>query len=136
MNNDDAKIYVFYCANSLSPMDVAQIERKFDGRIKSISLPCSGKADLQYLVKAFETGADGLAILTCPLGDCRHLEGNMRANKRCEAVGELLEEIGMGTGRTCVIECVQDQPDAALSKLKKFCSGIKHLSRTGASTTA
>jgi coenzyme F420-reducing hydrogenase delta subunit len=136
MNNDDTKIYVFYCANSLSQRDVAQLDDKLDGRIKSISLPCSGKADLQYLVKAFETGADGLAIVTCEMGTCRHLEGNMRAHKRCEAVGALLEEVGVGAGRTCVIEYVQNQPDAALNKLVKFCSGIKHLSRTGASTSA
>ena len=53
--------------------------------IKTISLPCSGKVDIPYLLKAFETGADGVAIVTCKKNECRHFEGNLRAHKRAEA---------------------------------------------------
>ena len=67
--------------------------------IKVISMPCSGKLDILYLTKAFDTGADGAAIMICKEGECRYMEGNMRARKRAEAIDELLEETGLGRGR-------------------------------------
>ena len=58
--------------------------------IKVISMPCSGKLDILYLTKAFDTGADGAAIMICKEGECRYMEGNMRARKRAQAIDELL----------------------------------------------
>jgi coenzyme F420-reducing hydrogenase delta subunit len=48
------------------------------------------------ILKAFETGADGLALVTCPKNECHYLEGNLRAPKRVEEANCLLEEAGMG----------------------------------------
>ena len=67
--------------------------------------PVPGKVDIPYLIKAFETGADGVVIVTCKKNECRHFEGNLRAHKRAEAVESLLEEIGMSAGRMAVVEC-------------------------------
>ena len=53
--------------------------------LKTISLPCSGKVDIPYLLKAFETGADGVAIVTCQKNECRHFEGNLRARPATNA---------------------------------------------------
>jgi coenzyme F420-reducing hydrogenase delta subunit len=104
MENKTLKIYLFYCSNSLDARELSQCRDELkDHHLKEISLPCSGKLDIPYLVKAFETGADGVLIITCEIGQCRHLEGNMRAEKRSEAVNSLLEEIGAGTGRIAVI---------------------------------
>jgi coenzyme F420-reducing hydrogenase delta subunit len=75
------------------------VKRERDNRLKTISLPCSGKLELIYLLKAFESGADGAMLVTCKEGECRYLEGNLRAQKRSEAVSALLEETGFGSGR-------------------------------------
>ena len=91
--------------------------------MKNLSL----KIYIPYLVKAFETGADGVVIVTCELGQCRHLEGNMRAEKRAEAVDSLLEEIGTGTGRITVIHVKEDRPEQTISKIKDFCAGINQI---------
>ena len=72
--------------------------------ITMVSLPCSGKVNLLYLLKAFEKGADGVLLVTCRQGDCKFLEGNLRAQKRSEAVDALLEEIGLGRGRMRVVQ--------------------------------
>jgi len=130
MNNDALKIYLFYCSNSLEPTELAQCcsEIKADSnsyQIKTISLPCSGKLDLLYLVKAFETGADGAVIVTCRLNECRNFEGNFRARKRAEAVNALLEEIGMGSGRMAVIHFKDEGLKQVITELKDFCSKIK-----------
>ena len=73
--------------------DQAELAQRYSQRTKEvsiISMPCSGKLDILYLTKAFDTGADGAAIMMCKEGECRYMEGNLRAVKRVEAVDELL----------------------------------------------
>ena len=101
---------------------------KLDGVVvKTISLPCSGKIDVPYLVKAFETGADGAVIVTCKQNECQHLEGNLRANKRAEAVESLLEEIGMGKGRMAVIMLKEGGVEQAIGEIRAFLGRVRNL---------
>lgn len=119
------KIYLFYCSNSLTGDELLQCSNELqDYQLKTISLPCSGKIDIPYLIKAFETGADGTIIITCELDQCRHFEGNMRAEKRAEAVDSLLEEIGVGTGRITVIHVKEGRIEETVDEIKKFCVRI------------
>jgi coenzyme F420-reducing hydrogenase delta subunit len=103
-NNKPMTIYIFYCSNSLDASAARQaLANKDNSQIKTVSLPCSGKVNLLYLLKAFETGADGVLLVTCKHGECQFLEGNLRAQKRSEAVDSMLEEIGFGSGRMKII---------------------------------
>jgi coenzyme F420-reducing hydrogenase delta subunit len=124
------KMYVFYCSNSLDESLLANGLSGLDGiTVKTIGLPCSGKVDIPYLVKAFETGADGAVLVTCKESECKHLEGNMRAGKRVEAVESLLEEIGMGKGRMTFIRVKDDEGNAELTinEIKKFFEKVANL---------
>jgi coenzyme F420-reducing hydrogenase delta subunit len=128
MNRRAVKTYVFYCSNHLAAGQFAGLGHGLEGdTIKTISLPCSGKVDVPYLIKAFETGADGVAIVTCPKNECRHFEGNLRAHKRAEAVESLLEEIGLPAGRMAVFECGQQGADQVLGQIKQFIDGVRNL---------
>jgi len=125
MENRALKIYLFYCSNSLDGNELSQCRDELQAhQLKTISLPCSGKIDIPYLVKAFETGADGTIIITCELDKCRHFEGNMRAEKRAEAVDSLLEEIGVGIGRITVIHAKEGCIEETIGEVKKFCERI------------
>ena len=105
MDNRPLKIYLFFCSNSFDTDTARRYCAAKEGEeLKAISLPCSGKVDLLYLVKAFETGADGVMVITCKQDACRYLEGNLRAARRVEAVDSLLEEIGLGKGRIKIIK--------------------------------
>ncbi len=87
-----------------------------------ISLPCSGKVDIPYMIKAFETGANGVLVITCPEGKCHNLEGNLRAKKRVQAVDSLLEEMGMGKGRIGVIQLEEGDTERIIEKIEEFIS--------------
>jgi coenzyme F420-reducing hydrogenase delta subunit len=129
MNNRAIKMYVFYCSNSIEPEQMASGLGKLDGvTVKTVSLPCSGKIDVPYLAKAFETGADGAVIVTCKQNECQHLEGNLRANKRAEAVESLLEEIGMGRGRMAVVMLKDGGVEQALGEIRDFIGRVRHAS--------
>ena len=97
MKNPSITISLFYCANSLTPEEISRCNDIIkDVKINSVSLPCSGKVNLLYLLKAIETGSDAVLLATCKFGDCKFLQGNIRAEKRVEAVDELLNESGLG----------------------------------------
>jgi coenzyme F420-reducing hydrogenase delta subunit len=135
MRNSQLKIYLFYCSNSFDPAELLSAYGENSDELKTFPLPCSGKIDIRYLAKAFETGADGAAILTCKVGDCRYLEGNLRARKRAEAIDLLLEETGMGQGRITVIPASDTGMDAVIRELRRFHSTITKLT-SGTSRTA
>lgn len=120
-------IHIFYCANCLDSNALRQALGKEDNgdnkdTIQTVSLPCSGKVNLLYLLKAFEKGADSVLLVTCPQDECKFLEGNLRANKRAQAVDGMLEEIGLGKGRMKVIQKSKDgitQITDALDQIRK-----------------
>ena len=76
-----------------------------------MSLPCSGKVTIPYLLKALENGADGVLLMTCPREACRFLEGSSRAGRRVRAVDDLMEETGLGRGRIRAVQ-IPDRQDA------------------------
>ena len=115
MNSNKIKIKLFCCSTSFEPAELAQGNNGHGDELKIIPLPCSGKIDILYLTKAFETGADGVAVITCKKGECQFLEGNLRAEKRVEAVDALLEEIGLGKGRMVMMQ----MGDGGIEQLKK-----------------
>ncbi len=98
------KIYLFCCSSSFEPAELMQSLNGHGADFTLVPLPCSGKVDILYLTRAFDTGADGAAVITCKTGDCRYLEGNLRAAKRVQAVDALLVEAGLEPGRTTVIQ--------------------------------
>ncbi len=87
-----------YCASMAG--DTAGLMRlSYPASVKLIKLPCSGKVDVEYLLRAFAEGADGVYIVACPIGNCHHLQGNARATKRIAYTKKLLDEIGLGGER-------------------------------------
>ena len=67
--------------------------------VKIIRIPCTGKVDALYLLKAIENGVDGVYVAGCEEGDCHFLRGNIRAKKRVGYVKEILRDIGINPGR-------------------------------------
>ena len=90
------KITVFHCTNVLNDIRFSESE---DYEIKSIPLPCSSMTREVTLLKAFESGADAVLVLVCPVTTCHYLEGNIRANKRVNRVKKLLDDIGLDSRR-------------------------------------
>jgi coenzyme F420-reducing hydrogenase delta subunit len=94
-------------------------------QLKTISLPCSGKLELIYLLKAFESGADGVVLITCKHGECRYLEGNLRAEKRVGAIRTLLEEIGLDKGCMELIQQEDGGVKSVMNDVEEFIARIR-----------
>ena len=72
---------------------------EYPANVKLIKLPCTGKTDAKYLLKAFEDGADGVYVIACPKGNCHHVRGNERGELRVERTKKMLDEIGLNGAR-------------------------------------
>ncbi|GAB4267479.1 methyl-viologen-reducing hydrogenase delta subunit [Thermincola ferriacetica] len=100
MNNQNSfepKLVVFCCENSglLAAEQAGKMQLCYPDRVDLIKLPCAGKIDVIYFLKALEKGADGAILLACHQENCRFLKGNSRAGQRVVQVKKMLKEIGI-----------------------------------------
>jgi len=97
----DLSIAVFFCQQLDPDQDVNRraLERELGKRIRFFPLPCSGRIDALHLMRALESGADKVYVVTCPEGACHYREGNIRARKRIAYAQGLIEEIGLDRNR-------------------------------------
>jgi F420-non-reducing hydrogenase iron-sulfur subunit len=91
-----------YCAYAAADLAGA-MRLEYPTSIKVIELPCTGKIDVLYVLRAFEDGADGVLVAGWLEGDCHYLEGNLNARRRIEYAQKLLEEIGLEGRRVQMI---------------------------------
>ena len=71
----------------------------YPSNVKVVKVPCTGRVDILLILKAFESGVDGVYVAGCREGECHFLRGNLRARRRVEYVKKLLDEVGLGGGR-------------------------------------
>ena len=83
-----------YCAY-MAADTAGALRQSYPANVKLVRLPCTGKTDVQYLLDAFEQGADGVYVVACPLGNCHHVRGNERGQARVARARRLLESIGL-----------------------------------------
>ena len=90
-----SNITAFCCQNALyTQAEAATISRPRVAGVQIIEVPCSGKIDAIYLLKAFEKGADGVVVVACDPKQCTTIEGCKRLGKRVERTKKLLAEAG------------------------------------------
>ena len=71
------------------------LRQEYPAEVKIVRLPCTGKTDTQYLLDAFDEGADGVMVIACSLGNCHHEHGNERARARTQRTQKILECVGL-----------------------------------------
>ena len=87
-----------YCAYAAADL-AGSMRLQYPANVRIFRLPCTGKIEVNYLLKAFEYGADGVIVAGCLEGGCHFQEGNLRARKRVARAKEFLEEIGLEPDR-------------------------------------
>jgi F420-non-reducing hydrogenase iron-sulfur subunit len=92
-----SKITIFFCQRIDEDQDINRrpLEKELGPRIRFFPVPCSGRIEPLHLLRALESGADKVYVVTCPEGACRYREGNIRAKKRLAYAQGLIEEVGL-----------------------------------------
>ena len=111
--NFKPKITLFHCINAFSESDELLLNGNPACEIKTVKMACSSMVKDVFLLRAFEAGADAVVVMVCPEGQCRYVEGNIRAKKRVAWVRNLLDEIGLDGRRLSLINMVSGDKSAA-----------------------
>ena len=81
---------------SYAGADTAGVGRfKQPANMRLLRVPCTGRIDPLFALKAFEKGADGVLISGCHPGDCHYSEGNYYARRRFELLGRMIHHLGI-----------------------------------------
>ena len=93
----EPKIIAFMCNwCTYGAADLAGVSRLlYPPNIRPIRLMCSATASPHHILRAFQSGADGVLVGGCHIGDCHYLYGNYMTIKRITFLQELLKFIGM-----------------------------------------
>jgi len=91
------RIIAFVCENSAlqSARFAALLGLARPSGLRIVEVPCAGSVDMDLLVTAFRSGADGVMVLACHQESCKSVEGSELARWRVLTVQEKLEEIGL-----------------------------------------
>lgn len=97
----EPKIVAFLCNwCTYAGADLAGTTRmEYRPNVRIIKLPCTGRIDPLFIIKAFEKGADGVLVSGCHPGDCHYTTGNYHARRRWTAFKNLLDFIGIDEKR-------------------------------------
>jgi coenzyme F420-reducing hydrogenase delta subunit len=100
----EPKIVSFLCNwCSYAGADLAGTSRiEYPQNIRIVRVPCSGRVDPLFVVKAFLEGADGVMVLGCHPGDCHYQQGNYYAQRRYAVMHKLLDFTGVEYDRLFV----------------------------------
>jgi len=111
-------VIVYLCTNC-TPVGGILSRQWMDGDVHVAvrEVPCSGKINAQYLLGAMEGGGHGLCVVTCPKGECRLAQGNLRAEMRIGTVRRLLGEIGIEPER---VELLRFGPEESFEQFERL----------------
>jgi F420-non-reducing hydrogenase iron-sulfur subunit len=91
------KIIAFCCDQSGTPAaDMAgTLNLKRPENVEIVRVPCAGRIETVYLLKALEKGADGVLIFGCYEENCQYLRGNLRAKSRLFYAQQMVGKFGL-----------------------------------------
>jgi F420-non-reducing hydrogenase iron-sulfur subunit len=99
MANDEFEpVIIAFCCNwcSYAGADLAGTSRlQYPPNIRIIRVMCSGMVHPNLIINALTKGADGVLVCGCHPGDCHYIDGNLKAEKRAEAIELMLEDFGL-----------------------------------------
>ena len=87
-----------YCAYAAADL-AGSMRAQYPPNVRILRLPCTGKLDIGYVMRAFEHGVDGVIVAGCLEGGCHYQEGNLRARQRVALAREVLKEAGIEPDR-------------------------------------
>jgi len=97
MSDFEPRVIAFccqYCAYSAADM-AGSMRLQYPPNVQIVLVPCTGRFDMLFALKAFENGADGVYVAGCLEGTCHFLDGNIRAKKRVNYLRKELATIGL-----------------------------------------
>ena len=126
---ENFKIIVFLCNWGPHTAYHALQDKEYGipSEIRMVRIPCTGRISKALLFKAFEMGADGVALVGCKSGTCRYGSGTKNAAMNTEDTKDILELLGLGNDRMRFSTFLPDETNSLKRFLEDFCNNVKKL---------
>jgi len=92
--------------------------------VKLIRMTCTGRIGPNFVLKAFQSGADGVMVMGCPDGDCHYIDGNRDYHEREEIVIDLMETMGVPSSRYRTMWISPDKGEEFIRTVREFVEGL------------
>ena len=125
----EPKIVGFFCNwCSYAGADLAGTSRMtYAPNVRIIRVPCSGRVDTTFVLKAFKEGADGVLICGCHPGECHYAEGNYKAERRYVLLQKMLAQLGIEEGRFRLEWVAASEPDRLVEVVNDMTETVRRL---------
>jgi len=108
--------------------DAAGSQRKiYAPNVRVIRVMCTGRVEPEFVLKAFQSGADGVLILGCHPGDCHYKEGNYKALRRYYLLKKVLSQFGIEEERLRLDWVSATEADKFVDTINDMVATIKAL---------
>jgi len=86
------KILAFCCKScGYAAADEAGLKKiSYNPNIFIIRVPCTGRVDTNFILKAFELGFDGVMVIGCRRDSCRYIDGLEKVKKKIKIIKDAL----------------------------------------------
>ncbi|MBN1676005.1 MAG: hydrogenase iron-sulfur subunit [Kiritimatiellae bacterium] len=125
----EPRIVAFLCNwCSYAGADLAGIGRlQYPPNVRIVRVPCSGRVNPLYILKAFQEGADCVLVSGCHPGDCHYISGNLVARRKFAMIKRFLEYVGIEPERVQFswVSAAEGPRFAAL--IRQVTAGVKPL---------
>ena len=97
----EPRILAFLCNwCSYAGADLAGVSRlQYPPNVRIVRLPCSGRVDVGFILRALQEGIDGVLVSGCHPGDCHYQSGNYIARRRLTVLRSILDYVGIEPNR-------------------------------------
>jgi len=100
---------------------------QYPANVRIIRTPCTGKLEVEFFMRAFENGADGVYVAGCEEGSCHFSEGNFTARRRVNYTRELLAESGLDKERLRMINIGASDARPFVEKIQDMVDTVRNL---------
>lgn len=91
-----------YCSYSAADL-AGSMRLQYPTSVRIVRTPCTGRLEVEFFMRAFEKGADGILVAGCLEGGCHFSEGNLLAKGRVGYTRKFLSESGLEEERIRMI---------------------------------
>jgi F420-non-reducing hydrogenase iron-sulfur subunit len=129
INSTEPTIVAFLCNwCSYAGADLAGVSRlQYPANVRVIRVPCSGRVDPLYIVKALQEGADGVLVSGCHPGDCHYISGNLVARRKFAMLKSFLGYVGIEPERVQFSWVSASEGGRFASLIEKVVNDVKKL---------
>jgi coenzyme F420-reducing hydrogenase delta subunit len=113
---------------SYAGADLAGVSRlQYPANVRIVRVPCSGRVDPLYIIKALQEGADGVLVSGCHPGDCHYISGNLVARRKFAMLKSFLGYMGIEPERVQFSWVSASEGGRFAALMEKVVADVKNL---------